>query len=67
MRPLSARTKHPNTPESDQKPEVMHVVTMDNGDSLELMASDPSEALARVKRIFAAAINESPQYREGWN
>jgi len=44
-RPRSAYTKYPNTPETDMERKVMHVVKFSDGSMIELMATDPSDAL----------------------
>jgi hypothetical protein len=49
-RVLSARTKFPNTSASDLQPEVMHVVKFTNGEVIELMARDPTDAIAKAER-----------------
>lgn len=46
---FSARTAHPNTPETDKQAEVLHIVTGLNDDDSEwsklVMASDPMTAI----------------------
>jgi hypothetical protein len=49
---MQAWTKHPNTPESDKLAEVMHVVQLDDGKKIELMARDPVDAMDRARRRF---------------
>ena len=47
---ISARTEHPNTPESDCQPRVWHIVTDDNGDEHHLYAKDPMDAIEMYKQ-----------------
>jgi hypothetical protein len=46
----SAKTKFRNTPDSDEELEVLHVVTLSNGESIEIMATDPMDAIQRVNQ-----------------
>jgi hypothetical protein len=46
---MQARTKYPNTPESDQHPTVPHIVTLDDGREVEVEATDPSQAILLVQ------------------
>ena len=48
VRAVSARVKHTNTPESDRQAEVLHVVTMSDDTTREVMATDPLAALNKV-------------------
>jgi len=49
-RPVSAEVAQPNTPASDLMPEVMHIVTFDDGSTMRLMAADPPDA---IKKAYA--------------
>lgn len=49
-RAQSARVKYPNTKESDQQAEVMHIVTMSDGTTVELMATDPMDAISKANK-----------------
>ena len=46
--PISSRVKHQNTSESDLQEEVIHVVTFDDGTTLDVIASDPAAAIAKA-------------------
>jgi predicted Zn-dependent protease len=50
VRAVSASTKHSNTKESDLLPEVLHVVKLSNGETLEVMASDPMDAIDKANK-----------------
>lgn len=47
---MTARVKNPNTPASDQSPQVWHTVTMDDGTEMDVLAADPMEAIEIAKR-----------------
>tara|TARA_R110000751_G_scaffold10899_1_gene39503 strand:- start:222 stop:398 length:177 start_codon:yes stop_codon:yes gene_type:complete len=50
---FTSRTKYPNTPETDMMDEVLHVVTYKKDDekiTVEVMATDPSNAINIVRR-----------------
>ena len=47
---VSAQTKNPNTAETDKEPTVMHVVSLTGGESIEVMASAPMDAMEKVRR-----------------
>lgn len=51
--PVSARTKFPNTKASDAEPRVLHVVTMSDGSTIELMAKEPQAALEAANDVVA--------------
>jgi len=53
---LSARVAQPNTPETDAMAKVNHIVNWtENGvhKSKTVLAADPREAIAIVRRLFA--------------
>lgn len=50
---MQAGVKYPNTPESDRMEMVMHVVTLDSGNEVDIMATDPMDAIERVRRAQA--------------
>lgn len=47
---MQAGVKYPNTPESDRMEMVMYVVTLDDGSTVDIMATDPMGAIERVRR-----------------
>jgi|TARA_R110000787_G_scaffold97204_1_gene200736 hypothetical protein len=57
MENISACTTYPNTPETDMQRFVMHTVkyTDKNGEwkSLKIMASDPSDAIRKLKEVYS--------------
>lgn len=53
MRAVSAKTKQPNTSETDLMTMVPHEVTLDNGWVVSLMAEDPLNAIAKVNNQLA--------------
>tara|TARA_R110000744_G_scaffold34094_2_gene79701 strand:+ start:360 stop:575 length:216 start_codon:yes stop_codon:yes gene_type:complete len=49
---FTGRTKYPNTPETDMREEVLHIVEYtDNGFriTVEVMAKDPSDAINKIR------------------
>jgi hypothetical protein len=50
LRPVSAHTKHPNTPETDKQLYVEHEVTLSDGTVRTVFATDPSDAINVVRR-----------------
>lgn len=57
MKPISAHTSYPNTPESDQLPEVLHDVCVEvqggTHEIVRLMAVCPMDAIERVREMSA--------------
>jgi hypothetical protein len=51
-----AKAAQPNTPETDAMPMVLHLVGFSDGTEMTLMATDPSDAIARAREheIFEA-------------
>ena len=50
---MQAGVKYPNTPESDRMEMVIHVVTLDDGSTVDIMATDPMGAIECVRRARA--------------
>lgn len=42
---MTCKVKFPNTPESDQAAKVWHVVTFDDGTTMDVLAEDPETAM----------------------
>lgn len=61
----SAGTSFPNTPESDRQPMVMHDVHVTLADgtaaTVRTMATDPGDAIDRIKRMSDDAIERLPR------
>ena len=53
VRAVSARTTNPNTSESDRQPRVWHTVTLNDGTTRTVLASDPIEAINTVNKELA--------------
>jgi hypothetical protein len=49
--PVAAWTKHRNTMETDKMPMVMHVVEMDDGTQKDVLATDPMDAIEKVRKL----------------
>jgi len=47
---MQARVKYSNTPESDRRPTVPHIVTLDDGIEIEVEATDPLDAIQRARK-----------------
>lgn len=48
--PVAAWTRNPNTPQTDQDPEVLCVVLLSDMRSLEIMAASPDVAIEKARR-----------------
>lgn len=60
-RPVSAKTKNKNTKASDAWHVVPHIVTMSDGTTIDMPATDPMDAIMRVNRVtddWQAGIDE---------
>ena len=49
---MKAWTKHPNTVESDKLEKVPHIVEDNNGNQIEVLASDPLNAIVLVTELL---------------
>lgn len=65
VRPVSARTKYPNTRESDMQSHVMCVVNMSDGTTREVMATDPGDAITKIGEAKITAKELEQRFDEG--
>lgn len=65
---MQARVKYPNSFYSDSQARVMHVVTLDDGKQVEVMAADPLDAIEKVrKQQQPRDVNPSGRAPFGWH
>lgn len=53
LRPISAKVKFRNTPDSDLLQYIPCIVTMSDGSLMEIEATDPLDAIKRVNFLLA--------------
>ena len=64
MRATEARVKFPNTPDSDKQFRVLHVVTLDDGSTVEIWATDPLDAIEEVNANIQAGVYATRTQRQ---